>query len=306
MVSSTKVPYVEQPNALLYSNFKSSDNFPSYPTSPVENSKPPSSLPQESHNNPQPAHNPAMQPSNDSAEPEYNNAPTARPAYHPPPADASYNEVKPLAPVIPLLTLDNGITQSGDEQKPPLDPVDNLKYANTGGETVEDSFEYWETPDGSPSHPLAPSVAYFTPPSPHPTLRELPPTNLLNKTISVADPTTLKPSLTSTTASTSKPSYVTTSSTSEQPSPTTTAYNQSTTSAPASATTSSSATLAPIVYSYSASALEEEEQETFKRESAIPGPYIGAAPVFSQGPRVPDIWEMFNAEWGQRVRRRSG
>ena len=34
--------------------------------------------------------------------------------------------------------------------------------------------------------------------------------------------------------------------------------------------------------------------------------YVGKAPVFSEGPRTPDIWEMFNAEWGQKVRRRAG
>jgi hypothetical protein len=32
----------------------------------------------------------------------------------------------------------------------------------------------------------------------------------------------------------------------------------------------------------------------------------GQAPVVQQGPQTPDIWQMFNAEWGQRVRRRSG
>ena len=340
MVSSANTPYGEQRNP-SYSITKTPDTIPaqiSYnpPTSFLEPTKSSDNLPQDLNKTPHnPPANPAGQPSNDAAKPEYN-APGASSR----PADASsYNEVEsdeygtPLAPVIPLLSLEKGIIQPDDEpktldQREPLAPVDNLKYANTAtGETVEDSFEFWETPDDAPPHPLAPSVASF--PAPQPTLRELPHPNLLYNPISVADPTTPQPSpaaKTSTTTSTSKPSYETTvkeivseSSYSQGPDPTppaskegstTTAYLwrgvESTTVAQA---TSSSETLAPIVYSYSTPAPETDKQETLKRQVATGssvGPYIGAAPVFSQGPRVPDIWEMFNAEWGQRVRRRSG
>ena len=334
VVSSAIAPNAEQ-HIPLFSNPKTSDVIPTQITynSPTSSFEPAKSdnLPQQSYDSPQPVPNPAGQPPNDSAEPEYNAA-VARPAYHSQPADASYNEVEsdeygmPLAPVIPLLSLEKGIIQPDDksdslEQKVPLAPVNNLKYASiANGETVEDSFEYWETPDGdSPLNPLAPALASFALPSPQPTLRELPRQNLLYNPISVADPTTPQPSPTAKTAittSTSKPSYGTTvkeivgeSSTppaaSKQPS-TTAAYSR------VESTTSSSETLAPIVYSYSTPAPESENEETPKREATdyIPGssvgPYIGAAPVFSQGPRVPDIWEMFNAEWGQRVRRRSG
>ena len=341
MVSSAIAPYAEQLNP-QYSNPKSSDITPtqiSYNSqkSSFKPAKSSDNLPQQSYDTPQPAPNPASQPPNDFAEPEYN-APAARPAYHSGPADASYNELEsdeygtPLAPVIPLLSLDKGIIQPDDksnslEQKVPLAPVDNLKYANTAnGEMVEDSFEYWETPNGaSPLNPLAPALASFALPSPQPTLRELPPPNLLYNPISVADPTTPQPSPTAKTApttSTSRPSYSSTvkellpaSSYSQGPDPTPPAYEQpstTTTATQASVSTSSSETLAPIVYSYSTPTPESENQKTPKREATayIPGssvgPYIGAAPVFSQGPRVPDIWEMFNAEWGQRVRRRSG
>ena len=36
------------------------------------------------------------------------------------------------------------------------------------------------------------------------------------------------------------------------------------------------------------------------------GFFIGKPPVFTKAVGTPDIWEMFNAEWGQRVNRRSG
>jgi len=45
--------------------------------------------------------------------------------------------------------------------------------------------------------------------------------------------------------------------------------------------------------------VNNEEDNTYKRQ--VKPPYIGQPPVFSQGPRTPDIWEMFNAEWGQKV-----
>ena len=340
VVTSTNATYPAQPNPLITSDNSQTISYHS-PTPSFEAAKSSDNLPRESYDTPQPAHNPppnpAGQPSNDFAEPEYN-APAARPAYHPRPADASYNEVEsdeygtPVAPVIPLLSLEKGIIPPDDnsnafEQRVPLAPVDNLKYANTAsGETVEDSFEYWESPGGEASpNPLPPALASFAPPPPQPTLRELPPPNLLYNPISVADPTTPQPSPTAKTApptSTSRPSYSSTvkeivpeSSYSQGPDPTPPAYAQpstTTTATQASVSTSSSETLAPIVYSYSTPAPETEMEETFKRQTSayIPGssvgPYIGAAPVFSQGPRVPDIWEMFNAEWGQRVRRRSG
>ena len=275
----------------------------------------------------EPSHNPPQGLSNNLAaiseqpssySPEHQpNAASATQAYHREPADASYNEVEldeygtPQAPVIEL----NDKANAAEQSQVPLAPVDNLKYAHTGGETVEDSFEFWETPGGAPGNTLVASI----PPAPHPTLRELPASrNVLNNSISVADPPTPQPSpvaVTSTASTTSKPSYETTeneivpeSSYSERPKITTPRSEQpTTTTTQEPVSTSSAEPLTPIVYSSITQSSEVDAPETFKRQAVSSvGPYIGAAPVFSQGPRTPDIWEMFNAEWGQRVRRRSG
>ena len=64
----------------------------------------------------------------------------------------------------------------------------------------------------------------------------------------------------------------------------------------------------PQAPTYNADPVEDESEspESYNDKRQVTGFYIGKPPVFTKAVGVPDIWDMFSQEWGQKLGRRMG
>jgi len=64
--------------------------------------------------------------------------------------------------------------------------------------------------------------------------------------------------------------------------------------------------LSPVYQSTDDASFDEEPAEQSYNDKRNTGFFLGKPDVFNQDVGVPDIWDMFSAEWGQRLQKRRG